>query len=89
MLNKLTIDKIEQISIEMDGTCNLRCPMCPQSWGREEEFLQKMDFNLFKSVIDQAVPHGLKYVILSGSGEPLKNKNLEEAIVYLRYTFAS
>ena len=38
---------------------------------------------LFRKVVDEAIPLGLKFVNLSGSGEPLLNKDLEEAVAYL------
>ena len=43
-----------------------------------------MNEDLFKSIIDQAIPLGLKFVNLSGSGEPLLNKNFEKYCSYLR-----
>jgi len=78
----MKIDKIEQINFEMAGNCNLKCPMCPQSSGREEDFLKKFPIDLFKGAIDEAIPLGLKYIQLSGSGEPLLAKDLVEAIAY-------
>ena len=78
----LEINKIEQINFEMAGSCNLKCPMCPQSKGREEDFLKKLPLSLFQKVVDEGIEYGLKYVNLSGSGEPLISKDLEEAISY-------
>jgi MoaA/NifB/PqqE/SkfB family radical SAM enzyme len=78
----MKIEKIEQINFEMAGNCNLKCPMCPQSSGREKDFLKKFPIDLFKGAIDEAIPLGLKYIQLSGSGEPLLAKDLEEAIAY-------
>ncbi len=74
--------KIEQINFEMSGKCNLRCPMCPQSTGREKGFLEKFPLDLFKKAVNDAIPYGLKYINLSGSGEPLVSKDLEAAIAY-------
>ena len=80
------INKVEQINLEVFGGCNLACPMCPQGLeeGREKEFKKSMNEDLFKSIIDQAIPLGLKFVNLSGSGEPLLNKNFEKYCSYLR-----
>ena len=83
MNNHLEINKIEQINLELFGGCDLACPMCPQSWGREKDFLKNLDFTLIKSIIDQALPYGLKYATLAGSGEPLLSKNLVDTIHYL------
>ena len=78
----MKIDKIEQINFEMAGNCNLKCPMCPQSSGREKDFLKKFPIELFKKAIIEAIPLGLKFIQLSGSGEPLLSKDLEEAVSY-------
>ena len=76
--------KIKQINIELFGGCNLSCPMCPQSNnGRERDFKKYLSFNLFKKIVDEAIPHGLEFVSIAGSGEPLLAKNLVECISYL------
>ncbi len=79
------INKITQLNMEVFGGCNLACPMCPQGLedGREKDFKKSLNLELFTKIVDQAVPLGLKYVNLSGSGEPLLNKNLEQFIKYL------
>ncbi len=75
--------QVKQINLEMAGGCNLKCPMCPQSSGREKEFLKRLPLEEFRKIIDQAIPLGLQYVNLSGSGEPLLHNQLEDAIAYL------
>ena len=52
------INKIDQINLEVFGGCNLACPMCPQGieGGREKEFKKTLSEELFKSIIDQAIP---------------------------------
>ena len=78
------ISKIKQINIELFGGCNLGCPMCPQTDnGREKEFKKSMNYNLFKKIIDEAIPKGLEYVNLGGSGEPTMSKYLVDAVDYL------
>lgn len=79
----LTIHEIKQINLEVAGGCNLRCPMCPQSTGREKEFMKRLPLDEFTKIIDQAIPMGLQYVTLNGSGEPLLYTQLEEAVAYL------
>jgi pyruvate-formate lyase-activating enzyme len=83
MATEYRVDEIRQINLEMAGGCNLRCPMCPQSFGREKDFLRRLPLEEFKKIIDQAIPHGLKHVTLSGSGEPLLHTGLEDAVRYL------
>lgn len=83
MIPDLEVHEIKQINLEMAGGCNLKCPMCPQSFGREKDFLKRLSLEEFRKIIDQAIPVGLKFVNLSGSGEPLLHTGLEEAIAYL------
>ena len=59
--------------IEVNGSCNYSCNMCPQSTGRDPDFLVKMDRDTFKSVLSQTNP---KVVNLEGSGEPTLNSDL-------------
>ena len=86
MSNNFKINIIEQINLEVFGGCNLACPMCPQGidGGREKEFKKSLSDEMFKKIIDEAIPLGLKFVNLSGSGEPLLNKNFEQYCTYLR-----
>lgn len=79
----LEVHEIKQINLEMAGGCNLACPMCPQSTGREKEFRKLLPAEEFRKIIDQALPKGLQFVNLSGSGEPLLHKGLESAVAYL------
>ena len=79
----LEIHEIKQINLEVAGGCNLRCPMCPQSTGREKEFMKRLPLEEFRHIVDQAIPKGLQYVTLNGSGEPLLYTQLEEAVAYL------
>ena len=83
-MKKYTINKIEQINIELSGVCNLRCPMCPQSVGREKEFLKMNDFELIKKTVEEALPLGLKFVNFGGGGEPTLYKDIFKVIKYLK-----
>jgi len=74
---------IEQINIELAGNCNLKCKMCTQAYGREEEFLSKLPIGLFYKAVDETIPLGLKYVSIGGSGEPLLYRDLEVVVKYL------
>lgn len=82
---KYKIEKIDQLNLEIFGGCNLKCPMCPQGIenGREVSFKKNLKEDLFKQIIDQAIPLGLKFVNLTGSGEPFLNKNINKYIKYL------
>jgi len=79
---KILVNEIKQINLEIDGRCNLKCPMCLHSI-REKDFLVKLPLKEFYNIIDQAIPFGLKYVNIGGSGEPLLHRGLEKAVAYL------
>lgn len=83
MPSKIYRKEITQINWEPIGSCNLKCKMCPQSLGREDEFKKKMPLEEFYKIVDQALPLGLKFANVAGSGEPLLYKELEQAIAYL------
>jgi molybdenum cofactor biosynthesis enzyme MoaA len=74
-MEKYKIKNVTQLNMEVFGGCNLACPMCPQGieGGREKDFKKSLGDDLFKKIVDEAIPMGLKYVNLSGSGEPLLN----------------
>ena len=77
------LNKIDQLNIELAGNCNLKCKMCTQASGREADFLSKLPVDLFYKAVDEALPLGLKYVTLGGSGEPTIYQGLDKLIRYL------
>ncbi len=81
-MEKILVNEIKQINLEVDGRCNYRCSMCPNK-DREKDFLVQLPMKEFYHIINQAIPLGLKYVNIGGSGEPLLHKDLEEAVAYL------
>lgn len=72
--------QVHVLDMEINGGCNYKCQMCPQSIGREKEFLKKLPLDVFEKVIDDAMQYGLKTVTLHGSGEPTLNKNFPEYV---------
>ncbi len=75
--------KICEASVEIFGGCNYKCMSCPQSEGREKEFLQYMDLKLFKRIVEDLKLHGCRSVALQGSGEPLLHSNVHEFVSIL------
>ena len=71
------------LDIELTNACNLRCKMCWQN-----SFLTYpkgvMDFELFKKVIDEGVPKGLRAIKLQSRGESMMYPNIVEAIEYAK-----
>ena len=75
---------IKQLDLELNGGCNYKCPMCPQSNGREREFLKKLPYEVFTKIIDDACQYGLEGVSIHGSGEPLLNRDADKFIKYIK-----
>jgi len=71
---------IDRAVIEVNGGCNYTCGMCPQTDGREKDFLKKMSLDEFEKVVSEAAQYGLRVVNLEGSGEPTLNTDLPEYI---------
>jgi len=62
--------KVSVLDMELHGSCNYRCTFCPQSQGREKEFLRRVSMDVFEKTVDDAMQYGLETVTLHGSGEP-------------------
>lgn len=71
-----------EIMIETTNSCNLRCPVCPTHFAmRRERGL--MDFNLYKSVIDEFKNRDKKpRITMIFAGEPLLHQKIDEFIAY-------
>lgn len=75
---------IDRAVIEVNGGCNYKCGMCPQTTGREHQFLKKMSLSEFEDVVAQCAEYGLNVVNLEGSGEPTLNRDLPKYIEIVR-----
>lgn len=67
------------IFIETTANCNLKCEYCPR-----ENIRDNMDFNLFKSIIDESSHYGPRSFSLHLFGEPLLYPKIFEAIEYIK-----
>ncbi len=76
--------EVRQIALEIYGGCNYKCPMCPQSTGREKDFLKKMPFEVFKKTVDEALEYGLEVISIQGSGEPTLHPEMGRFIRYVK-----
>ena len=80
------MEKIKKAVIEVCGSCNYSCQMCPQSidmGGREKQFKKNMPLATFKTILDELkADHEVLEIYLEGSGEPTMNKRLPEYIEY-------
>ncbi|WP_158089461.1 radical SAM protein [Magnetofaba australis] len=76
--------EIKQLDLELNGSCNLKCEMCPQAHGREREFLSKLPTEVFEKIVTDALQYGVQSVSLHGSGEPTLNRDMPERIRFIK-----
>ncbi|HIJ83737.1 MAG: hypothetical protein HW380_3636 [Magnetococcales bacterium] len=76
--------EIRQLDLELHGSCNLKCRMCPHVIGRERDFLKKLPWAVFEKIIDDAMAYGVQSVSLHGSGEPTLNRDMPEMVRYIK-----
>jgi radical SAM protein with 4Fe4S-binding SPASM domain len=71
------------LEIELNYSCNLRCPMC--TWAAETMVEKKADwftFEDYKRILKEAVSKGTKSVRLCYINEPLIRKDIDQFIKY-------
>ena len=75
--------------IEPTSICNMRCPMCFQTdkTFTNKEFMGKMDFDFFKSIIDEASNEGIGSITLASRGEPSLHPRLSDMLKYSKGKF--
>lgn len=75
---------LETVDIELVGSCNYRCRMCPHAnpEGRDQDFLKVLPWHVFEKIITEALDLGLRTVRLHGSGEPTLYRHLPRAVDY-------
>ena len=81
---KLTNDQIEEIELELTGTCNLQCPLCARNNPSAQHLLVK-NHRPFEEVIHQieSFPN-LKRICLAGIiSEPTLYKDFKRLIQYI------
>lgn len=78
---QIYIDKIypRHLFIETTASCNLKCDYCPR-----ERINNHMDFELFKSIIDESAYYGPRSFSLHLFGEPLLYPRVWEAVRYIK-----
>jgi MoaA/NifB/PqqE/SkfB family radical SAM enzyme len=73
-----------EVRYETTDHCNAECIMCPRDvhkFGRPHGI---MNLEKYKRSIDEVVELGCKQVVLTGFGEPLIDKRLEQKVAYAR-----
>jgi len=87
-VNKLELvtDFPIQLDFELNYSCNFSCPMC--TWNAESTAKFGKDkwfpFEVWKEVIDESIPKGLKAIRLNHINEPLIRQDITKFIKYAR-----
>lgn len=71
------------LELELNYSCNLRCPMC--TWSAEKAIEKKEDwfsFEEYKKIINDAIKNGTKSIRLCYINEPLIRTDLDQFIKY-------
>ena len=86
---KISSDFPIYILIEPVSSCNLKCSVCFQSDASfiKKEFMGKMDFDLYKKVIDEAAANGTKAITFGSRGEPTIHPQIIDFIDYANNKF--
>ena len=71
-----------EVRYEVTDHCNAECIMCPRDQHKLGRPHGIMNLDLYKKSIDEVVELGCKQVVLTGFGEPLVDKRLEQKVEY-------
>jgi len=72
------------LNIEPTNECNAKCYYCPRDITAKVKGVNFINFELYKSIIDQIKEHKLIMLNLHKDGEPLLHKQLPEMIKYAK-----
>lgn len=86
---KISTDFPIYILIEPVSSCNLKCPMCFQSDKSfiKKEYMGKMNFELYKKIIDEASVNGTKAITFGSRGEPTIHPEFKSFLDYCSNKF--
>ena len=73
-----------EVRYEVTDHCNAECIMCPREIHKLGRPHGVMDSKKFERSIDEVVALGCKQIVLTGFGEPLIDKRLEQKIAYAK-----
>ena len=82
---KINLGYPPYLLIEPVSTCNLRCPFCFQTdkTFTKKPFMGVMDFDFFKSIVDQADELETGAITIASRGEPTMHKKFVDMLEYV------
>lgn len=73
-----------EVRYEVTDHCNAMCIMCPRDKHEDARPHGIMDLQKYKDSIDEVVSLGAQKVVLTGFGEPMIDRTLEQKIAYAK-----
>ena len=74
--------KNKEVVFELTNKCAYHCTICPREKMTRDQGVMSME--LYKKIIDEAVPKGIECVTLLGFGEPMLDKYFVERVEYAK-----
>ncbi|OGR88463.1 MAG: hypothetical protein A3J74_01260 [Elusimicrobia bacterium RIFCSPHIGHO2_02_FULL_57_9] len=77
-----TFDRLKhpEVRYEVTDHCNAECIMCPRDLHKQGRAHGVMNLELYKKSLDEVAALGARKIVLTGFGEPLVDKTLEDKI---------
>ena len=73
-----------EVRYEVTDHCNADCIMCPRDMHVDARPHGVMDLELYRRSIDEVSALGARQIVLTGFGEPLMDRTLEEKVAYAK-----
>ena len=74
--------KNKEVVFELTNKCAYHCTICPREKMTRDKGVMSME--LYKKIIDEAIPKGMEFVTLLGFGEPMLDKYFLERVKYAK-----
>ena len=74
--------KNKEVVFELTNKCAYHCTICPREKMSRDKGVMSME--LYKKIIDEAIPKGLEFVTLLGFGEPMLDKHFVDRVKYAK-----
>ncbi len=82
--SKVIMPYIKALQVEVNNSCNLRCPECVMSFTKRKNANSRiMSYETFKDIIDQ-LKGSLKFVKFYNYGEPFLHKDCMKMLKYIK-----
>ena len=73
---------LKSVGLEITGTCNLNCIMCPRR-NAPKEMLNNVPYDKIKNILDQVCPY-TKTITFGGLGEPLIHPDFKKIVTTIK-----